>query len=1042
MGPKYPVEFRLYHSDSACPAVCWQLVRQPRGTGGDTVPRGTHNFISGKGMQGGLFMFLKSTGAAALLAVLVAGVALGVAPADIHDYEVRLPLAHISPTVSNPDEAEAATLLPALADFRSREGTGWKLLQWNDVRETPAAIAGPAIPVVSADATEEAIRASVEAFVARNADLVRADMRDLRITSVTPLRDGRQYVILSQYYEGLEVLSGRVDVALQNGKVVLVGSEYVQGLDVNRYPALDEAAAVRIAHDGIPAHSNDGPEQSPRLVVLPIQTESGMEHHLAWEVYLRTHEPENVWRTYVDAHDGTLLWRESTYHFYEITGTVRGSVEETFEDFRNYPLEDARVTASGSYNGYSNEVGEFSITVPNNVDYNNVSQLSGRYCNVNNMNGTDAEIEITGGPGDDVDFFYDGSNALASERAGYYHTNVVHDWIKDLDPSFTDLDYTMTCAVERTNGSCNAYWNGYSINFYAAGGGCNSIGRLADVIYHEYGHGITQHVYYPYAPPTSSGMGEGFSDIDAICIHPDPLVGEHFFTNGDPVRDARNLRQYPGGECGGQVHCLGEILMGSMYKTRVNMEMKYGDGTSDVFDPLYLDARKTRQFSQPNFLTRLLMANDTDGDLTNGTPDWYEICDAFALHNLPCPDLENYVTVSSVAIDDQPQDTDGYSIIAIVEEYGAGEIDPDAVEIYYTTDPLDGNATWEVVAMEPTGGQDEWAGEIPNLGCGNHVKYYVRAEKYTGEYATAPHLAPYRDVYEFMTGPFDVALEDDAETDQGWSLGWTGDDATEGFWERVDPTGKESSVYGVVQPEDDHTATGSQCFVTDGRGGGWFSYDVDQGVTSLVSPQFDWTTNQGVASVRFWSFFFDDTPNDDFLRVHVSNDDGVSWMEIHTIGGRELNEWTFNKTYFSDSEITFTDQMRVRFTMEDIQEATICAEAAIDDIEIRVNDCNAAGVDDGILPAVFRVEQNRPNPFNPVTAIRFALPKASDVDVAVYDAAGRKVRTLLSEPRTAGYHNVVWDGKDDAGRSVGSGVYYYTVKAGENEASQKMMLLK
>jgi flagellar hook assembly protein FlgD len=99
-------------------------------------------------------------------------------------------------------------------------------------------------------------------------------------------------------------------------------------------------------------------------------------------------------------------------------------------------------------------------------------------------------------------------------------------------------------------------------------------------------------------------------------------------------------------------------------------------------------------------------------------------------------------------------------------------------------------------------------------------------------------------------------------------------------------------------------------------------------------------------------------------------------------------------------------------------------------------------VNEPVIPATFTVDQNRPNPFNPRTAIRFGLPSAGPVQVSVFDAAGRKVRTLLDEPRDAGYHTVVWHGRDDRGHAVGSGLYYYTVKAGTNEAGNKMMLLK
>jgi len=81
------------------------------------------------------------------------------------------------------------------------------------------------------------------------------------------------------------------------------------------------------------------------------------------------------------------------------------------------------------------------------------------------------------------------------------------------------------------------------------------------------------------------------------------------------------------------------------------------------------------------------------------------------------------------------------------------------------------------------------------------------------------------------------------------------------------------------------------------------------------------------------------------------------------------------------------------------------------------------------LPEVVRMDQNFPNPFNPGTSIRFSLPRAEDVRLAVYDVAGRLVRTLVSAHREAGTHTVTWDGLDDQGKAAASGTYLYRLES-------------
>jgi len=99
--------------------------------------------------------------------------------------------------------------------------------------------------------------------------------------------------------------------------------------------------------------------------------------------------------------------------------------------------------------------------------------------------------------------------------------------------------------------------------------------------------------------------------------------------------------------------------------------------------------------------------------------------------------------------------------------------------------------------------------------------------------------------------------------------------------------------------------------------------------------------------------------------------------------------------------------------------------------------------DDPSLPAlVFRVEPASPNPFNPLTRIRFTLPAAGRVGVRVYDVAGRLVRVLVDAVLPAATHEAQWNGRDDAGHTVSSGVYFYRVDAGTESYTGRMALVK
>lgn len=98
--------------------------------------------------------------------------------------------------------------------------------------------------------------------------------------------------------------------------------------------------------------------------------------------------------------------------------------------------------------------------------------------------------------------------------------------------------------------------------------------------------------------------------------------------------------------------------------------------------------------------------------------------------------------------------------------------------------------------------------------------------------------------------------------------------------------------------------------------------------------------------------------------------------------------------------------------------------------------------DIGSISHRFTLQQNQPNPFNAATTIAFSLEQTGYVSLVIYDLLGRKVGTIVDEDLSSGSHTATWDGKDDYGANVTTGVYFYRLTAGNQVSSRKMVLLK
>ena len=190
-----------------------------------------------------------------------------------------------------------------------------------------------------------------------------------------------------------------------------------------------------------------------------------------------------------------------------------------------------------------------------------------------------------------------------------------------------------------------------------------------------------------------------------------------------------------------------------------------------------------------------------------------------------------------------------------------------------------------------------------------------------------------------------------------------------------------------------------------------FSTDFRPADVSEQVWQFDVNTNEGYADVRLSFDFLGDFPAN--AEVHLIDE---ALQSAHNLRANSVYSFKSGKD---------GAEKKLKLIVGSHQFAT-----------------TQAG-DIGLVPEQFELLQNFPNPFNPETSIRYNLPKASRVSVVIYDLLGRKVRTLIdSEQKEAGYFTARWNGLDNLGGQVATGVYIYQLKTNSQSISRKMILLK
>ncbi|MGA9751599.1 MAG: carboxypeptidase regulatory-like domain-containing protein, partial [Acidobacteriota bacterium] len=501
------------------------------------------------------------------------------------------------------------------------------------------------------------------------------------------------YVQFDRTYHGIPVERSYVVFRVNNGNLVQFGGEYLGPIDLDPLPSIDAETAQQILAGyagGLDA--SDEWVNRGSLSILPLapsgddgvykgQTGHGVEYHLVYTLAFRRAGMMGTWTAKVDAHTGEVLQFVDANDYGSIKGGIYITSNLDTEVVRPMPFANSATSTYANAAGvYSQTSGTVTTTLAGKyvkvTDSCGSISLSGTApadLNLGTSSGTDCTTPGVGGAG----------NTHAA-RTTYLHLTLWKEKAMAWLPSNTWLTGQVGDKVN-LNQTCNAYWDGSAVNFFKSGGGCSNTGELPTVFLHEIGHGLDDN---DGSPSSTVGSSESYGDLNGIlathnsCLGLNFIPGQNCSGYGNPctsctgIRDADYAKHtystspatpaqlaatsgfhcsrdssYPG-PCGYEGHCESYIMseVGWDLAARDLPSAGFDANTSwFIADRLFYLTRPTSgdSYSCPsvttangcgtsNWFQTYLVADDDNGNLSDGTPHAAAIYAAFNRHAIAC----------------------------------------------------------------------------------------------------------------------------------------------------------------------------------------------------------------------------------------------------------------------------------------------------------------------------------------------------------------------------------------------------------------------
>lgn len=589
-----------------------------------------------------------------------------------------------SPAVVPDEAAEAAFLrTPAGTRLEAMPGPRWRL-RFDALTGRPAVALGgtPWVPGPANDLGDDpdlarrfseeplaVLEEKARAFVAANPEIFGARSGELELDrdATGSVLGGRLWFLAFRYLPfGLPAEGAEIVFRVGQGNLIQFGVSRV--LDSSRLDPVatvtsDEAVAAASAVLGAGAREREG--RVPNRVWVPVREGDRLAYRLSWRVELSLPGDRGSWVAHVDARTAEVLGLEDANRYLcspevldlgRVTGGVKTMLFADPEESR--PLGYATmITGAGARSADENGLwtspgGDASCA------------LAGLYSQVHcvgcqNPNRPLARADATGDVAfstGGADYIGDGTSTL-SGRTAYFHVvrsrAMAKQWISDRRFFQEPLDiYVNIPAV------CNAYFDGYSVNFFRKGGGCNNTGEIPGVVQHEWGHGLDQ-----ATGAGTGGRGEGLGDHIAFLSSHDPRIGPGFHVGGGSVRvvdeDLVGRRVYPNGCANWDVHCQGQWWSQATWHMARLFRDQFGEATGwRMMEMIFFSSLQGSNTLDPNSATGIYQSYaavmDDDGDLSDQEIYFATILnDALSHHGL-APSSGLYADASSPPCDPVP----------------------------------------------------------------------------------------------------------------------------------------------------------------------------------------------------------------------------------------------------------------------------------------------------------------------------------------------------------------------------------------------------
>jgi|GEM_PF-1555047 len=472
---------------------------------------------------------------------------------------------------------------------------------------------------------EASYEAAARQFVAENAKVFGLNDADLVLDkSATLINKSEQFLKFRVSREGIKIQDAVIDFRFKFGKLVQINNQsFAEAKTDTRARAfnIDNALVSQLGAKGY---------QHIESMYRVVETKTGYE--LVRVEMFRTLVGNDVHMTQLESASGDVFEVAPTKHY--VGGTASAAVHPRLwkDALVEQAVRDVTVKHSGG-TAKSDENGNFDIGVNTSPS---LDGISGSRVRINPMTGTAVKSAGSQAGGAwAIKVLKEGAaqsheDAQIAQTNIYYHTNLIINHAK----KYIAADWMERPLTANANlaDHCNAHWDGSTINMYTAGPYsnlvCANTGLIADVIYHEWGHGLDHNT----GGIEDDAYSEGFGDIVSLMITRNNLLAPDFTLSGMVVRDLDPDKIYPRDQ--GEMHDEGLIIGSTMWDLFNALTTQYGaDRAIDMIANYNFKAIKTAS-KYTDVYQAVLVIDDNDANLTNGTPNLCLINEVFNAHGL------------------------------------------------------------------------------------------------------------------------------------------------------------------------------------------------------------------------------------------------------------------------------------------------------------------------------------------------------------------------------------------------------------------------